>query len=242
MYAHLDIRNFFAACEQHLNPEYQGKPVVVYNESYSGSQAIIAASKEAKEKYGIGRDTFMGEARTIPDIIFVKSRLEIYKLISDELFLRCRDLVEKSGFSASKPYIDDLVIELTDDLSGTMELTREIEKLYHKEGFDVAIGISFGYAYASMATKMAKKYGLIYFGSGFAKKLVYRWPVIAFPQIGPVRREKLKKANIRTIGDIANSSLDEIMAILGDRVGMEIYCSVLGVEPNQDQLKLFENK
>lgn len=50
MYA--DIRSFFAACEQYLNPEYRGRPVVVYNESASGRQMIIAASKEAKERYG----------------------------------------------------------------------------------------------------------------------------------------------------------------------------------------------
>ncbi len=241
LYAHLDIRNFFAACEQYLNRKYREKPVVVYNESDSGIQKIIAASKEAKEK-GISRNTSIGRAKRIPGIILIKSRREEYEKIANQLYQRCREYVEKQGYSISKPHIDDIVIKLPKDLGVAIDLTREVEKLYKEFDFKLAIGISFNEDYAHIATKLSKKYGLIYFGRGFARKVIYKDPVIEFPQIGPKRKEKLNKANIYTIGDIANSSLDLIMDRLGKEIGIKIYCSVLDIEPNKAQLELFENK
>ena len=242
MYAHLDIRNFFAACEQYLNPEYRGKPIVVYNESASGRQMIIAASKEAKERYGFSRDTPIDRARRISDVILLESRRDEYEKIADQLYQRCRIYVEKEGHSISKPYIDDIVIMLDGDLSTAMKLSRKVEKMYREFGFDLALGISFNEDYANIAVKLSKKYGLIYFGSDVARGWIYRWQVIEFPQIGPKRKEKLNEANIYTIGDIANSSLDLIMATLGVRIGMKIYCSILDIEPNKAQLELFESK
>lgn len=241
MYAHLDVRNFFAACEQYLNPEYLGRPVVVYNESANQRQMIIAASKEAK-KLGISRDTPIDRAKRIPDVVFIEGRREEYEKIADELYQRCRKDVEKEGHAISKPYIDDIVIELAGDLSTAIELSRKVEKMYREFGFDLAIGISFSKEYANIAVKMSKKYGLIYFGSGIARRFIYTMPVIQFPQIGPKRKERLNARNIHIIGDIANSPLDLIMSILGERIGTKIYFSVLGVEPNKAQLELFENE
>jgi len=245
MYAHLDIRNFFATCVQYLNPEYRGKPVVVYNERDDGMQMIIAASKEAKE-LDISRGTPISRARRISDVVFIESRRGEYEKIADELYQRCRDYVEEEGHTISKPYIDDIVIKLAGDLKTAIELSRKVEKMYREFGFDLAIGISFNEAYANIAIKMSKKYGLIYFGSGFARRFIYRMPVIKFPRIGPVSKENLNKVGIRTIGDIANSSLDLIIDTLKDTLGkrtvMKIYFSILGVELNKAQLELFENK
>jgi len=240
MYAHLDIRNFFAACEQYLNPEYRGRPVVVYNESANGWQKIIAASKEAKEKHGISRDTPIDRTKRISDVILIESRRDEYEKIADQLYRECLDCVVEEVHAVSKPYIDDIVIRLPNDLSAAIGLTRKVEEQYNEFGFDLAIGISFNEDYASIATKLSKKYGLIYFGSGFARRLIYGWPVIKFPQIGPKRKEKLNQVGIRTIGEIANSPLDLIMDTLGKRIGMKIYYSVLDIELDDAQLKLFE--
>lgn len=242
MYAHLDIRNFFAACEQYLNPEYRGRPVVVYNESGSGRQMIIAASKEAKERYGISRDTPIDRARRISDVILIESRRDEYEKIADQLYRECLNCVVEEVHAVSKPYIDDIVMKLPNDLGAAIGLTRKVEEQYNEFGFDLAIGISFNDDYASIATKLSKKYGLIYFGSGFARRLIYGWPVIKFPQIGPKRKEKLNQVGIRTIGEIANSSLDLVMGTLGKRIGMKIYCSVSDIELDDAQLKLFESK
>jgi len=242
VYAHLDIRNFFAACEQYLNPEYRGRPVVVYNEGANGRQKIIAASKEAKQRYGISRDTPIDKAKRIPDIILIKSRRDEYEKIADQLYRECLDCVVEEVHAVSKPHIDDIVMKLPNDLGAAIGLTRKVEEQYNEFGFDLAIGISFNEDYAHIATKLSKKYGLIYFGSSFARRFIYRMPVIEFPGIGPKRKEKLNAINIYTISDIANIPLDLIMDTLGKRIGMKIYFSILDIEPNKVQLELFESK
>ncbi len=248
MYAHVDIRDFFARCEQKLNPEYQGKPVVIYNESKNPDktgkfrQKIIAASKEAKERYGISRDTSINEAKSKPDVILVKSGREEYIRIAEELYQKCRNYVEGEGFEISSPHIDDIVIRLPDDLDIAMKLARDVEGLYNESGFDLAIGISFNKDYARIATKMGKRYGLTYFGRGYARRFIYSCPVIKFPWIGEKRKERLNKAGIKTIGDIANSPLGLIMGTLGEKTGTRIYFSVRGMEPDDAQVELFENE
>ncbi|MBU1201764.1 MAG: hypothetical protein KKF46_01225 [Nanoarchaeota archaeon] len=172
MYAHLDIRNFFAACEQYLNPEYRGRPVVIYNESASGRQMIIAASKEAKERYGISRDTPIDRARRISDVILIESRRDEYERIADQLYRECLDCVVEEVHAVSKSHIDDIVMKLPNDLGAAIGLTRKVEEQFNEFGFDLAIGISFNEDYAHIATKLSKKYGLIYFGSGFARRVI----------------------------------------------------------------------
>ena len=242
VYAHLDIRNFFAACEQYLNPEYRGRPVVVYNEGANGRQKIIAASKEAKERYGVSRNTSIDRAKRIPDVTLIKSRRDEYEKIADQLYRECLDCVVEEVHAVSKPHIDDIVMKLPNDLGAAIGLTRKVEEQYNEFGFDLAIGISFNEDYAHIATKLSKKYGLIYFGSSFARRFIYRMPVIEFPGIGPKRKEKLNAINIYTISDIANIPLDLIMDTLGKRIGMKIYFSILDIEPNKVQLELFESK
>ncbi|MFH1591896.1 MAG: hypothetical protein ABIB47_00830, partial [Candidatus Woesearchaeota archaeon] len=182
MYAHLDIRNFFAACEQYLNPEYRGRPVVVYNESANGRRMIIATSKEAKQKYGVSRGTPIDRAKRISDIVLIESRRDEYEKIANQLYRECLNCVVEEVHAVSKPYIDDIVMKLPNDLGAAIGLTRKVEEQYNEFGFDLAIGISFSEEYANIAVKLSKKYGLIYFGSGFARRVIYRWPIIKFPQ------------------------------------------------------------
>ncbi|MCK4336117.1 MAG: hypothetical protein KAW40_05350 [Candidatus Aenigmarchaeota archaeon] len=257
IYAWLDIRNFFVTCEQYSNPEYRGKPVVVYNEcekeQHDGSikkyQKIISMSKEAKERHGISRESYMDDAKRISDVILIKSsksKREEYEKIADQVYEKCRDYVENEGYSISKPYIDDIFMKLPKDLDVAINITSEVKKLYKEFGFDLATGISFNKDYAHIAAKWSKLYGLTYFGRGFAKRVIYKRKVKEFPGIGSKSKEKLNRADIHTIGDFANTPLDFIINTLRGTLPegkvMKIYYSILDIEPNNDQLELFENK
>jgi len=235
MYTHIDIRNFYAACEQYLNPEYKGKPIAVYNESSFGNRKIIAVSKEVKERYGLSRDSSVNHAERF-GVKLIESRLKEYGDIALKLFNMCVEHVGNKH-SVTHPHIDDIVMEVP-DLKTAMGLSREVEKEYNKLGFDIAIGISFNKDYADLATKMGKKYGLTYFGKGFAMRFFHEHPVIEFPNIGPKRQEQLNKIGIFTIGDIADSHLNIIEAALGKNIGRKIYFSVKSIDLNDAQLEM----
>ncbi len=80
----LDMNAFFASCEQHLNPELRGKPVIVAP-TPGPTGSIIAASYEAK---AFGARTFMkvGEAQQrCPGLIVVDSHHVHYKSIHEQI-------------------------------------------------------------------------------------------------------------------------------------------------------------
>lgn len=232
-YIHLDFRSFFATCGQFLNPELRGRQVVVYNESFLGKRKIIASSREAKER-GIDRDTPINRIERNHEIVFIKNRFEYYQTLSERLYTTCKKFAY--GFEVSKPHIDDLVLKIDAGLGTALTIAEVIKNRFRELGFDSAIGISKNQDYADMASKLSKKYGLIYFGGEFAKKFFYKWPVIKFPNIGPKREKMLNDAGIYTIGDILESSLDFISGILGEKTGRRIYLSVLSEDNKQAEL------
>lgn len=225
-YAHLDIRNFYATCEQNLNPRLRGKPLVVYNQSKSGNRAIIAASKEAKQ-LGLNRGVPITKAENLKATL-IESRLETYQIIAQELFEHCLEEFENETLSISKPHIDDITLKIQNNLNEVLDLTRRVETLYHQNDYQIAIGISCNNPYAHLAAKESKKYGLIYFGKELAKKLFYPLPLTTFPGIGPKRKEILNTAGIFKIGDLAKTPVFLLRNLLGTKTAEKIYLGVLG--------------
>jgi DNA polymerase-4 len=73
----LDLNAFFASCEQQVNPELRGKPVIVV-QVLAESAVAIAASYAAKA-FGIKTGTLVGDARRLcPDVIPVQARHRVY--------------------------------------------------------------------------------------------------------------------------------------------------------------------
>ena len=87
-YLFLDFNAFFAAVEQHDEPDLMGRPVIVtpMDSEYTGA---IAASYEARP-YGISRMTSVREARELcPDIVIRPARhdryVQVHKLLMKEI-------------------------------------------------------------------------------------------------------------------------------------------------------------
>jgi DNA polymerase IV len=73
----VDMNSFFASCEQQMNPELRGQPVVVAP-VLADTTCAIAASYEAKA-YGIKTGTPIWEARKrCPDIKILQARPKLY--------------------------------------------------------------------------------------------------------------------------------------------------------------------
>lgn len=253
LYAHLDIRSFFGACEQYLNPALKGKALVIYNEGWDkkknrATRQIIAVSTEAK-KLGIDRKIYLWQAEKIArekrtSVVLVKNseeRRKQYDAVSAELYQKCKAWAEPQGFFVTRPHIDDIVVSCDRGLDSMLELIAKIKKSYKSRGFELATGISFNQDYAHIAAKMSKEYGLIYFGRGVARRWIYQSPAIDFPYIGPKGAEKLKSVNINTIGDVAKSRLELVISLLGKSNGTKIYYSILEAEPNRTDSELFRN-
>lgn len=124
---HIDMDAFFASVEQLDAPELRGKPVVVGG-SPEGRGVVAAASYEAR-RYGIRSAMPAWKAvRLCPQAVFVKSRFERYKEISEqirEIFFSFTDLVEPLS-------LDEAYLDITENKRG-MASARKVAQLIRQE-------------------------------------------------------------------------------------------------------------
>ena len=91
---HVDMDAFYASVEQRDNPELRGKPVAVGGQHRG---VVMAASYEAR-KYGVrSAMPSVTAKRRCPEIIFVKTRFDVYRAVSHHIraiFADYTDLIE----------------------------------------------------------------------------------------------------------------------------------------------------
>ena len=76
-YLFVDFNSYFASVEQHLNPAWRGRPVIVAPH-LSDHSIAIAASYEARP-YGVGRGVKIGEAKKLcPGLHVAYARHDVY--------------------------------------------------------------------------------------------------------------------------------------------------------------------
>ena len=110
---HIDMDAFFASVEQRDDPSLKGLAIAVGG-SPSGRGVVMTASYEAR-KFGVkSAMSSMTAQRLCPNLIFVRPRMEAYKLASQQIrdiFYRHTDLVEPLS-------LDEAYLDVTENKSG----------------------------------------------------------------------------------------------------------------------------
>ncbi len=204
---------FYASVEQLDNPELRGKPVAVGGGSERG--VVSAASYEAR-KFGVRSAMAGGLARRLcPDLIFVKTRFDRYREISQqirEIFYEYTDLVEPLS-------LDEAYLDVTENKKGNPSATkiaREIrEKIKEKTGLNASAGISINKFIAKVASDINKPNG---------QKTIPPEEVIAFLEaldirkfygVGKVTAEKMYQLGIFTGADLKLKTLEYLTEHFG---------------------------
>jgi DNA polymerase IV len=117
---------FYASVEQRDNPELRGKPVAVGGSRERG--VVAAASYEARE-FGVhSAMPSVAAKRKCPDLIFVKPRFDVYKVVSLQI---------RAIFAAYTPIIeplslDEAYLDVTENLKGIASATQIAEEIRAK--------------------------------------------------------------------------------------------------------------
>ena len=154
---HIDCDAFFASCEQAVNPQYRGKPVITGKER----GIVAAASYEAKAK-GVKRGVALWEVKKLcPDAIILPSDYETYSLFSKRLFAVMRRFT---------PTVEEYSIdEAFADITGFQrpyhcsyeEIARRMKETIERElGITVSVGLSLSKVLCKIASKYKKPAGL----------------------------------------------------------------------------------
>ena len=218
---HIDVNNAFLSWEATYRMRELGDtvdirtiPCVVGGAEENRHGIVLAKSTPAK-KYGIVTGEPLVDARRkCPNLITVPPRFPIYVEYSNKLMTLLQDYSpDICQFSIDESFVD---------MTGTTQLfgppieaaTKIKDRIYEELGFTVNIGISSNRLLAKMASDF-KKPNMVHtlFPEEVPTKM-WPLPVSELFFVGRATTKKLHSLGIFTIGDLANTDKDIIVANL----------------------------
>jgi DNA polymerase IV len=197
-YLHIDMDAFFVSVERALNPQLEGRPVVVGGGN--GRGVVTSASYEAR-RYGVCSAMAGFQARRLcPNAIFLPTRHDVYGQYSSRVFslLKCYSPVVR------KLSIDEGLVDLTGTerlLGLPLNSAHEIIlRLQRELKLPASGGLASHGTVAKIAASLAKPKGLICVPHGAEKKFLSFLPVGAIPGVGPKAQSALLRQGVATVG------------------------------------------
>lgn len=209
---HLDLDAFFASVEVLLNPELEGKPVVV-----GGRQrGVVAAASYPARKFGIHSAMPMFQAlKLCPDAVVIPPQHRVYGQYSKLVMA----ILEAASPTIEQMSIDEACLELTDRLSqweDVIPIAREIQRQVREEvGLSASLGVATNKLVAKVASDRDKPGGLTVVRPGEEAAFLAPLPVRVLWGIGPVTANKLDEMGVTTVGQLADLPEDELKKRFG---------------------------
>jgi DNA polymerase-4 len=209
---HVDMDAFYASVEQRDDPELRGKPVAVGGQHRG---VVMAASYEAR-KYGVrSAMPSVTAKRHCPELIFVKTRFDVYRAISQQIraiFLDYTDLVEPLS-------LDEAYLDVTEDRHGLGSARAIAEDIRRRIRAETSLTASAGVSYCKFIAKLASDHrkpdGLCVIIPERGPEFVASLPVARFHGVGPVTAKKMERLGILTGADLREWSLAALQAHFG---------------------------
>jgi len=201
----MDADAFFASCEQSVNPQLKGKPVVTGKER----GIVAAASYEAKAR-GVKRGMRIFEVKQIcPDAVILPSDYETYSLFSVRMF----ETLRRFSPVVEEYSIDEAFVDLTGlrqvHHGSYASIAEKIRETIEKElSITVSIGLSLSKVLAKIGSKYRKPGGLVLIPGREIHLYLNNLPVKDVWGVGPNTSAYLGKLGINTALEFARK--DEI--------------------------------
>jgi DNA polymerase-4 len=225
---HVDMDAFFAAVEQERHPDLVGKPVVVGGSGDPTKRGVVStASYEARE-YGIHSAMPLRTAyKLCPQAIFLPVDYEGYSRVSEKFKAILREIspvMEDVG-------IDEAFLDISDIDRPSLEIAREIKQRVRKEsGLTCSIGIAPNKLLAKIASDMQKPDGLTILAEDDIEKMIWPLPVRKLYGVGPKTEIHLNSMGMRTIGELAATSLARLVEHFGRSYGTYLHEASRGID------------
>ena len=224
---HADADSFYASVEQRDDPSLKGRPVIV------GPGIVLAASYEAKAR-GVYTPMPVSRARRLcPDAVVVPARMSAYSEASKAMFEVFNDvsgLVE--GLSIDEAFLD---VGGLKRLSGSpTEIAKGLKLAVRKRvGIPVSVGVARTKFLAKVASAVSKPDGLLVVDPDRELEFLHPLPVQALWGVGAVTAKKLHARGITTVRQVAETSEEALIDLLGRGWGRHIHALAHNRDPRR---------
>lgn len=212
---HCDMNSFYASVELLEHPELTGKPVAVCGNP-EHRHGIILAKNEAAKAFGVvTAETVWQAKKKCPGLVLLRPHHDKYKAYSrkiNAIYERFTDMVEP--FS-----IDESWLDVTGSLrlfGSGKEIADRIRAVVKEElGLTLSVGVSFNKVFAKMGSEYKKPDATTVITRDNYKEILWPLPLRELFFVGSATAEKLEKAGMRTIGDLAAFNRNLLSSMLG---------------------------
>lgn len=219
---HLDLDAMFSAVEVRDKPSLAGKPVVVGG--VRGRGVVATASYEARA-FGVHSAMSMSEARRRcpPGTAYLSGRFAAYRMTSEvvmAVLAEVSPLVEQ--VSIDEAYVDLAAADGLDiSVAGVTALGEALQTRVTEAtgGLTASIGIGTSKMVAKIGSDLNKPHGLTVVAPGQELEVLHPLPVTRLGGVGPATAGRLQQIGVRTIGDLADRSLSDLVMLFGKAHG-----------------------
>lgn len=210
---HIDLNCFFARAQVIVEPELEGKPLIIAGSTRRG--IVSTASYEAR-KYGISSamPTYMAQ-RLCPDVIIRDCDFDLYHKLSNKFFNYIRKYTEIIEIAS----IDECYADMTECMKDCKDPNKFLldlqNKLFEETKLMCSIGLAPTKFLAKMASDIKKPMGITIIRKRDIEKILWPLPIKDMFGIGKKTYPKLEKIGVKTIGDLARNESEEVKKILG---------------------------
>ncbi len=232
---HIDVNSAFLSWEATRRVSLGEEDIRLIPSAIGGDRdkrtGVILAKSIPAKKFGIKTGEPVAMAlRKCPDLFLARPDFRLYEESSKAFMDICREyapVVEKYS-------IDECFL----DMSGTHKIYPDPvaiahtikDKIRDTLGFTVNVGIGESKILAKMASDFEKPDKVHTLFRHEIPQKMWPLPIHELFSVGSSTAEKLEKARIRTIGDLANTPLERVQRIVGIKMGKQIHDYANGID------------
>lgn len=230
---HMDLDAFFCSVEELRDPTLKGKAFAVGGEP--GKRGVISTASYAARKYGVHSALPTARAlRLCPDLILVSSWHSNYGEASQRVMAIVNDLTPL----VEPLSIDEAFMDVSDLPETPLQIAHSLQARINRE---TKLPCSIGAASNKLVAKIANDYGkhkhkeptppnaITIVEPGKEFEFLAPLPVNALWGVGPKTEERLEKLGIKTIGDLAAFSIEEMIRMFG-KSGLDLSARARGID------------
>ena len=216
---HLDLDTFFVSVERLINPQLEGKPVVVGG---MGDRGVVSTCSYEARRFGVHSAMPMRMAKQLcSQAVFIRGDMELYSRYSRLV----TEIIADSAPVYEKMSIDEHYLDLTgmDRFHDCQLWSHELrQRIIRETGLPISFGLSENKTVAKIATGEAKPNGEKQVPVPYINNFLDPLSIQKIPMVGAKTYALLSSMGVELIGTLRRIPAQAMVQVLGKH-GMDLW-------------------
>lgn len=210
---HSDMNNFYASVECLFDPAIRALPVAVCGDPFARHGIVLAKNQLAKAAGIMTGEAIWQAKQKCPHLHVVAPDYRKYLFYAR----KARQIYEEYTLQVEPFGLDESWLDVTGSPRGSgPEIAEQIRQRIKQDlGLTVSVGVSYNKIFAKLGSDMKKPDAVTTITKDNYRELVWPLPASELLYVGRSTRQKLRRVNITSIGDLARCDPDYLQGYLG---------------------------